>query len=69
MDTTPQAEMQGRGADDQIREIYTDAQPHLLTVNAPGESRYLQREWMYSHGLIETRQRIVGTRNATVQAP
>lgn len=48
-----EADMQGRGADDQIWKINGYAQPHLLTVNAPGHSRYLQRERMYSHGLIE----------------
>jgi hypothetical protein len=48
-----EAEMQGRGADDQIRKINSDAPPYLVTVNAPGQSRYLQREWMYGHGPIE----------------
>jgi len=48
-----EAEMQGRGADDQIREIDAGAPRHLLTMDSPGQSRYLLREWMYGHGLIE----------------
>ena len=36
-----EAEMQGRGADDQIRKIDAGAPRHLLTMDSPGHSRYL----------------------------
>ena len=48
-----EAEIEGRGSDDEVGEVDADALAHLLAVDAPGQPCDLQRERMDSHGLEE----------------